>query len=205
MRSDTGRDGGGTFTERARREQILACAVGAIAELGYARASLAEIARRAGVSKGVVSYYFPGKDRLLEQVVADVYTRAGAAIAAATAGRTGAAFLRTYLEANLGFLADHPADIRAVTEIVMNLRESDGAPRFAPTGEDPVLGHLEQMLWDGQQAGEFRDFDARSMAVLLRGAVDTASGRLVTDPGFDLAAYTRELVATAELATRRVR
>lgn len=196
-------DRAGTFTERARREQILACAVEAIAELGYGRASLAEIARRAGVSKGVVSYYFPGKDRLLEQVVADVHARAGAAIAEATAGRTGTAALRGYLEANLGFLADHPAGIRAVTEIVMNLRGSDGAPRFTPTGADPVLAHLEEMLRDGQRAGEFRDFDARSMAVLLRGAIDTASGRLVTDPGFDLAAYTRELVSTAELATRR--
>ncbi|MFI7583547.1 TetR/AcrR family transcriptional regulator [Kocuria sp. M1N1S27] len=203
MRSTREPDGAGTFTERARREQILACAVEAIAELGYGRASLAEIARRAGVSKGVVSYYFPGKDRLLEQVVADVYARAGAAVAEATTGRTGTAALRGYLEANLGFLAGHPAGIRAVTEIVMNLRGSDGAPRFTPTGADPVLAHLEQLLRDGQRAGEFRDFDARSMAVLLRGAIDTASGRLVTDPGFDLAAYTRELVGTAELATRR--
>ncbi|MFI7581097.1 TetR family transcriptional regulator [Kocuria kalidii] len=203
MRSTREPDGAGTFTERARREQILACAVEAIAELGYGRASLAEIARRAGVSKGVVSYYFPGKDRLLEQVVADVYARAGAAVAEATTGRTGTAALRGYLEANLGFLAGHPAGIRAVTEIVMNLRGSDGAPRFTPTEADPVLAHLEQLLRDGQRAGEFRDFDARSMAVLLRGAIDTASGRLVTDPGFDLAAYTRELVGTAELATRR--
>ena len=62
MRSNEASGDSPTFTETARRAQILACAIGAIAESGYGRASLAEIARRAGVSKGVVSYYFTSKD-----------------------------------------------------------------------------------------------------------------------------------------------
>lgn len=203
MRSDTGGRGAPTFTERARRAQLLACAVGALAEVGYAGASLAEIARRAGVSKGVVSYYFAGKDALLEQVVADVYARAGAAIAARIGAEAdAAAALRGYVEANLGFLRDHPADIRAVVEIAANARRPDGTLRFAPGDADPVLEHLAGLLRAGQAAGRFRDFDPRSVALVIRGAIDTASGRLVTDPGFDLGTYTRELVALVEHATR---
>jgi TetR/AcrR family fatty acid metabolism transcriptional regulator len=71
LRSKKASSGSPTFTETARRAQILRCAIEAIAESGYGRASLAEIARRAGVSKGVVSYYFASKDELLAQVVAD--------------------------------------------------------------------------------------------------------------------------------------
>ena len=204
MRSNEASGDSPTFTETARRAQILACAIEAISESGYGRASLAEIARRAGVSKGVVSYYFTSKDELLAQVVIDVYRRAGAAIAARTDAETDpSAVLTAYVEANLAFLGRHPADLRAVTEIVMNLRAPDGAPRFAPSGADPVLAHLERLLRDGQETGVFRDFDAHALAILVRGAIDTASGRLVTDPDFDLGTYTRELVSVIGLATRK--
>ena len=48
-------DGGRTFTDLARRAQIAQCAADVIAEAGHADASMAEIARRAGVAKSVVS------------------------------------------------------------------------------------------------------------------------------------------------------
>ncbi|WP_279583347.1 TetR/AcrR family transcriptional regulator, partial [Fodinicola feengrottensis] len=63
----------GTFIEQARRAQMVQCAVEEIAENGYPAASLAAIARRAGVSRGVISYHFADKDDLVEQVIADFY------------------------------------------------------------------------------------------------------------------------------------
>ena len=54
------------------------CAIDAIAELGYSNASMAEIAKRAGVSKGVISYHFAGKRELIEQVVNTVVEKASA-------------------------------------------------------------------------------------------------------------------------------
>lgn len=80
-----------TFTERARRAQIIECAIDTITEVGFARASLTEIGQRAGISKGGVAYHFAGKAELLEQVVIDVYTRAGEAITSRVATETTAA------------------------------------------------------------------------------------------------------------------
>ena len=67
-----------SFIENARRAQIIECAINAIAELGYANASLAEIAKRAGVSKGVISYHFDGKRELMQQVINTVIEKAAA-------------------------------------------------------------------------------------------------------------------------------
>ena len=39
------------------------------------------------------------------------------------------------------------------------------------------------------------------MAVIVRGLIDTASARLVSDPAFDLTAYTAEVIRTLDTAT----
>ena len=64
MRSDSEPNGRakGSFIEQARRSQIVDTAIRTIAQRGYSQASLAEIAREAGISKGVISYHFEGKD-----------------------------------------------------------------------------------------------------------------------------------------------
>ena len=68
MRSDSssfGKKINRTFTETARRAQIVTAAIDTIAELGYGRASLARIAETAGTSKSVILYHFSGKDDLI--------------------------------------------------------------------------------------------------------------------------------------------
>jgi TetR/AcrR family fatty acid metabolism transcriptional regulator len=78
MRSKNKSDGQkvSSFIEAARRAQIIECAMEAIACLGMAQASLAQIAAGAGISKGGISYYFGSKDALIDQVVAEIYEAA---------------------------------------------------------------------------------------------------------------------------------
>jgi betaine-aldehyde dehydrogenase len=52
--------------EDARRVQLIEVTVDSLAEEGYVGTTLAEIARRAGVSPGLVAHYFGDKDGLLE-------------------------------------------------------------------------------------------------------------------------------------------
>ena len=58
-----------TFIETARRAQIVAAAIDTIAEEGYPGASFARIAERLGISRGLISYHFAGKDDLIKQVI----------------------------------------------------------------------------------------------------------------------------------------
>lgn len=64
-------------TERRRRKdarpsEIVAAALEVFAEHGYERAKLEEVARRAGVAKGTVFFYFPNKQELFRAVAQTV-------------------------------------------------------------------------------------------------------------------------------------
>lgn len=188
---------------RARRAQILDCAIEALAEVGYARTSVGEIARRAGISKGVVTYHFPDKADLLGQVVVALYRHVGDEIQSTVEGAADDRnALRGYLEANLNFIAAHPRHVQAAIEVMANLRNHDDQPAFTPGAADPVTDHLAELLHAGQLAGQFGDFDCRCLALILRAAIDTAAARLITDPNFDLPTYRRELIELADRATR---
>lgn len=58
-----------TFIERERRRQILDIAARLFTEQGFDATSLEAIAEEAGVSRGVIFYYFDGKRDLGEQTV----------------------------------------------------------------------------------------------------------------------------------------
>jgi betaine-aldehyde dehydrogenase len=53
-------------SDALRRRQLIDATIDAIADLGFAQASLGVIAERAGVSPGLVAHYFANKDGLLE-------------------------------------------------------------------------------------------------------------------------------------------
>ncbi|MFJ4835391.1 TetR/AcrR family transcriptional regulator [Streptomyces sp. NPDC088747] len=51
------------------RERILAAALEVFAEKGYHDATISEITTRAGVSRGLLTYYFPGKQNLVDELL----------------------------------------------------------------------------------------------------------------------------------------
>lgn len=53
----------------ARREQILECAIGLFGERPYASVSTSDIAREAGVARGLINHYFDSKRGLYLEVV----------------------------------------------------------------------------------------------------------------------------------------
>jgi len=69
-----------SFVSSARRAQIVEAAIETVAEVGYGNASLSRIAVRLGISKGVISYHFAGKDDLIAEIVSQVLQRAWAYI-----------------------------------------------------------------------------------------------------------------------------
>ncbi len=66
--------------ESMRRQQLINATMNAIDDIGLADATIVQIARRAGVSAGIISHYFGGKDGLLEATMRQILTDLGNAV-----------------------------------------------------------------------------------------------------------------------------
>ena len=193
-------DGNRSFVSNARRAQIVEAAIETVAEVGYANASLSRIAVRLGISKGVISYHFAGKDDLIAEIVSQVLQRAWAYIQPRIeAQTTGPEKLRAYIESHFEFMRDNPKQLSAVIEIV---RATLAGAKSPFTGDrDGAVHMLAELLTRFQAAGDLRaDFDPNAMAIAIRAVIDAAPGRLA-DPAFDIDQYAREAVTSFDRAT----
>ena len=194
-----------TFIEKARRQQIVAAAIDTIAEVGFGQASLTRIAERIGISKGVISYHFAGKDDLIRQVAIEIVEAARAyIIPRVLAESTGPATLRAYIESNLAFMREHRNYMVAIVEIVRNGGLTTGGQRrFDGRDVDVAVHLLEELLARLQAEGGLRsDFDPGVMAVAIRAAVDSVPYRLALDPDLDVDHYAKEIATIFHRATR---
>jgi AcrR family transcriptional regulator len=156
-----------TFTESARRAQIVTAAIEVIAEAGYAKASFSRIAKHAGLSStGMISYHFAGKDDLLAACVAEIEQVTDAFMRSRIEAADGhVAVLRAYVEANVALVGEHPAAVRALIDIVRNAA-APGA------GVHQRLAVFEEHFRSGQEAGAFRPFDTRTVTLALTSGLD---------------------------------
>jgi len=198
-------DGRRTFTDLARRAQIARCAAEAIAEVGYADASMAEIARRAGVAKSVVSYHFSDKEGLMGEVLRTALATYAKFMESRMAGAMSVSDkLRAYLTGTADYVVEHRSLHVAVIEIAFNATSADGRPLVATMPLRAPEPSVEDILRQGQRDGELRDFDVGVVGGVMRSAVTHAMVmQQRADPGTDLGAYAEELVRLFDLGIRR--
>jgi AcrR family transcriptional regulator len=188
-----------TFIEAARRAQLVDCAIEAIAELGYVKASMAKIAARAGVSTGVISYHFGSKDELIDEVVKNVIVEATAVIEPLVVGATGAREgLRVLITGNLGYFREHRSAAVALVQIMTH----GPAQTYAPQGES-AHDDVQKLLQWGQSSGEFRDFNVPVMATMIRSAIDAVAIKASNEPELDVELYASEMADLFDRATRK--
>lgn len=72
MRPHVSGDGARRMPPKARRSQLLPCAIAAVAAMGIERATHAQVARLAGVSVPTVFVYFPTREDLISAVLREV-------------------------------------------------------------------------------------------------------------------------------------
>jgi AcrR family transcriptional regulator len=190
-----------SFIEAARRAQIVQAAIDTIAAVGYRRASLAAIAKHAGVSKSIISYHFAGKDDLIRQIVQQAFTASTAVVRPRVeAQMTAAAMLREYIVASVEFMDANRNHMIALVEIVAAFRSSEASP-FGPADMEFAVDELRQLLRWGQEQGEFREFSDEVMAVAIRSIIDSLPPRIAMRRDIDLKSYAQEIGDLFAIAT----
>lgn len=170
-----------TFTELARRDQLIAVTRDLLATHGRRGLSLQRIADAAGISKAAVLYYFPGKDAVVaaayQTVIDDLVAQVGAAVAAAPDAAAG---IEAYLEALLAFIAADPQRPRVLAAVL----GSDEPPVTEDRPSAPRRwAALTELITTAQRDGTVRaDADPRLSAIMLGGLVDAVVAASFEDP-----------------------
>ncbi len=132
-----------------RALRIVAAAREEFAKRGFAGARVDQIARRAGVNKQLLFYYYHSKRGLFQAVLAQTASDLEAAFARLTNPAGGPLErLRLTLAAQFEFLAQNPQ----VVALLGQGTRSDGGAAFAP-----AINRLVVLLAEGQGLGKVRD------------------------------------------------
>jgi AcrR family transcriptional regulator len=177
-----------------RRAQIVRATVQCLAREGYTRLTMKKVARAAGVSQGILHYYFRDKRAILiatlETVSRDLDRRVAAA--QSRTGRDAAARLRALVRACLEVAVARPEFWVVFVEFwgeMMHDRRLREVNAEVYTRTRRLIGRL---VAEGVAAGRFRAVDPQRAAAIVLGLVDGISLQLTFDPeAFTVAEATR--------------
>ena len=158
------------------RAAILKAALEEFAQEGVAGARTEEIARRAGVNKALLYYYFKDKDGLyaaaLEQVFAGLYSRVAAVFEQTQL--TPRERLLGYVQAHFDYIASSHVYPRLVQREFMR----SGGRSLSPIAKGilekygrPVYASLGKLITEGIAAGEFRKVDPMQTITSMLGTI----------------------------------
>ncbi|WP_193045366.1 TetR/AcrR family transcriptional regulator [Mycolicibacterium baixiangningiae] len=189
-----------TFTQSARRAQIIESAIDVIAEAGWAQTSIRKIADRVGVAMSAVLYHFGTKDNLVDAIIEHMYRSALAVVVPAVdAESTAAGKLTAYIRATIEYYDAHRVHLAALSQLASSYRPSDGRP-FDELGVTPALAEdltsldAPAILRSGQLSGEFGDFPVESVAMAISGAGHALVYKFLREPDFDAHRYGEDLI-----------
>ncbi|MYR85942.1 TetR family transcriptional regulator [Streptomyces sp. SID685] len=155
------------------REDLLAAAMGMIAERGLEKLTMAALGREVGMSSGHLLYYFRSKDELLLQTLEWSEGRLGAARGRLLAG-PGSARERLAAYVDLYVPDGHRDPHWTLWLEVWN--RSQNADADARTRQSAIEGawhrDLVALIAEGVSRGEFREVDADRFATRTRALLD---------------------------------
>jgi AcrR family transcriptional regulator len=154
--------------EETRRELIVDSALRLILKNGYDRTTLDHVAVQAGVSKGLISYYFPNKDALFLAVLDKIHQRLRQDLEACYRADMNA---RERLRLNLTNLFGSEKRARQYYTVLLDFLARVPREKSIQAGAEAiyqtVLQYVEWTITDGVRSGEFRSVDTRDEASMI--------------------------------------
>ena len=170
--SDESGPGGVRQRSRASIERrILEAAESVFAEAGFNGATTAEIARRAGIPKANLHYYFNTKDELYQKVLTGVLNTWLHTADEITADADPARALSHYITAKIELERSQPIPSRVFANEIIH-----GAPHLGPYLETSLRNWVEQkskVIKGWIAAGKMHDVDPRHLLFMIWASTQT--------------------------------
>jgi len=199
--------------ESEKAQRIVAAMRESVGTLGAAGATFDRVAERAGVSRGLLHYYFGSKERLLVEVVRhDTELRIGALERNLAKADTLEAIVDVLVSQVRNFLAEDPAAQAVIYEMLSASRHHDDLRREMGELYRQVRGQVAGVLREKDAAGvvKLRD-DAANVAAVLFALGDGIVMQILSDPdwdsgpAFDLGVRTARFLLGADARARTSR
>lgn len=167
-----------------RREQIVRATVRCLARAGYTRLTMKKVAQEAGVSQGILHYYFVDKRAILTATLAAVSRDLDRRVAAAQSrtGRDPAARLRALVRACLEVAVARPEFWVVFVEFWGEMMHDRRLRQVNAEVYDRTRRLIARLIGDGVRTGHFRPVDPARAAAVVLGLVDGVSLQLTFDP-----------------------
>ena len=194
-----------TFIEKARRKQIVGATIETIAGQGLQNTSLAEIAKALDISQSVISYHFDGKSELIEETINSIFEQTNAYIKTRVDVQASSVDkLHAYIDASFEFELAHRDLFVALVDLWGSFGSTEDERRFFSSAYTSCRRHLEKILLEGQETGEFGDFPALTIAAVIQAAIDGIMLQWVFDPdAVDFDACRQHIIEMVERHTKR--
>ncbi|MFP6580925.1 MAG: TetR/AcrR family transcriptional regulator [Candidatus Hydrogenedentota bacterium] len=162
-----------TLIEEVRRKQVIDTAIEAIASEGFTQITIAEIAKRVGVSTGVITYHFKNKDDLLEQCIRKLFEAPNAfVIEQVDLQHNFSRKLKVFIEANVEFMLKHRNHSIAMVSSFGAFNSEAARHRILTRQYTKIRTYLTRILDGGKSSGDFRDFSSDAMAQIIFGTLE---------------------------------
>jgi AcrR family transcriptional regulator len=167
-----------------RRQQIVRATIRCLAREGYTRLTMKKVAREAGVSQGILHYYFADKRAMLaatlEAVTRDLDRRVAAA--QSRTGRDSRARLRALVRACLEVAVSRPEFWVVFVEFWGEMLHDRRLRDFNTAVYSRTRRLIGRLIAEGVRAGRFRPVDPRRASAVVLGLIDGLSLQLTFDP-----------------------
>ncbi|MCA9622836.1 MAG: TetR/AcrR family transcriptional regulator [Myxococcales bacterium] len=186
--------------ERERRQQIMLCCRRLLVAGSHRQLTLDAVAKEAGVSKGMLTYYFSSKDELLASTIEHFLSLQEVALGMIVAdeSRPVDERLRSLLEVGLPSREQVTDDVRFLVEVWSYAKDH---PDTLETLRD-TYGRFRNACLDllrrGAEQGHVHAPDLAFVNVLLHALLDGLAFQLVLDPELDVASLRARVIALVE-------
>jgi len=172
-----------TFIEEARRAQIIDATITTMARIGFVNTSLSEVAKEAGISKGIIPYYFGSKDELVRASLDFLLEREDDFLHERVEPEpTATGKLRAFIDASFDYMRTHVTESLAFNELSSSFDSREARAGFTKSVFGPACDYIAGIIRQGQASDEFCEGPPEIFAALTMAVMDGLWRQWTFDP-----------------------